>query len=65
MHNLPGFLLNQIREGKCVSFMNKGMQNRKQRKAMVAIVGLVLVSFVVSIVAMGIWQDSSVTGRIQ
>ncbi|GEM_PF-458481 len=55
MHNLPGFLLNQIREGKCVSFMNKGMQNRKQRKAMVAIVGLVLVSFVVSIVAMGIW----------
>lgn len=38
-----------------MSFMNKGMQNRKQRKAMVVIVGLVLLSFVLSIVAVGIW----------
>jgi len=53
--SLPGFLLKQIREGNRVSFMNKGMQNRKQRKATVAIVGLVLISFVASIVAMGIW----------
>lgn len=55
MHSLPDFLLNRIREGNQVSFMNKGMQNRKQRKATVAVVGLVLISFVVSIVAMGIW----------
>ncbi len=38
-----------------MSFMNKGMQNQKQRKVTVIIVGLVLVSFLLSIVAMGIW----------
>ncbi len=38
-----------------MSFMNKGMQNKRQRRATVFIIGLVLVSFVVSIVAMSIW----------
>jgi uncharacterized membrane protein len=34
-------------------FMNKGMQNKKQRKAVLVIVSLVIVSFLVSIVAIG------------
>lgn len=34
-------------------FMNKGMQNKKQRKAVLVIVSLVIVSFLMSIVAVG------------
>lgn len=34
-----------------MSFMNKGMQNKRQRRAVYAIVGVVLVSFIFSIVA--------------
>ncbi len=34
-----------------MSFMNRGMQNRRQKRAVVVIVSLVLVSFLVSIVA--------------
>lgn len=34
-----------------MSFMNKGMQNRKQRRAVYIIAGLVIVSFLFSIVA--------------
>lgn len=34
-----------------MSFMNRGMQNRRQKTAVIIIVGLVLVSFMVSIVA--------------
>lgn len=38
-----------------MSFMNRGMQNKKQRTAVVIIVGIVLVSFVASIVAISIF----------
>ncbi|CFX99331.1 Uncharacterized [Syntrophomonas zehnderi OL-4] len=37
-----------------MTFMNRGMQNKKQRTAVVIIVGIVLVSFVASIVAVSI-----------
>lgn len=48
-------LFNRFVGGYKMSFMNKGMQNGRQRKVTVTIVGLVLASFLLSIVAMGIW----------
>ena len=35
-----------------MTFMNQGMQNKKQRVAVLIIIGIVLVSFLVSIVAL-------------
>jgi len=35
--------------------MNKGMQSRKQRMIVVGVIAVVLVTFLVSIVAMSIW----------
>ncbi len=34
-----------------MGFMNRGMQNKKQKKAVYVIVGLVILSFLVSIVS--------------
>lgn len=34
-----------------MTFMNRGMQNKKQRITVVIIIGIVLVSFLISIVA--------------
>lgn len=38
-----------------MSFMNRGMQSKKQRKLVAAVIGIVLVSFLVSIVAVGFY----------
>lgn len=37
-----------------MTFMNRGMQNKKQRVTVVIIIGIVLVSFLASIVAISI-----------
>jgi len=36
-----------------MSFMNRGMQNDKQKKAVMIIIGLVIFTFLLSIVAVG------------
>lgn len=38
-----------------MSFMNKGMQNRRQKRIVYVIVGFVIVSFLFSIVAVGFY----------
>jgi len=38
-----------------VTFMNRGMQNKKQRATVLVIIGIVLVSFLASIVAISIY----------
>ena len=38
-----------------MSFMNSGMQNKKQKKAVTIIVGIVILSFLVSIVAVAFY----------
>lgn len=38
-----------------MSFMNSGMQNKKQKKAVTIIVGVVILSFLVSIVAVAFY----------
>jgi hypothetical protein len=38
-----------------MSFMNRGMQNRRQRAAVLVIVGVVVLSFLVSIVAVAFY----------
>jgi len=47
---LPGFQL--LSGGVTVTFMNRGMQNKRQRTAVLIIVGIVIASFMVSIVAL-------------
>jgi hypothetical protein len=47
---LPGFKL--LSGGATVTFMNQGMQNKKQRIIVLIIIGIVLVSFIISIVAL-------------
>lgn len=34
-----------------MTFMNRGMQNKRQRKAVLVIIGIVLVTFIASIIA--------------
>lgn len=38
-----------------MTFMNRGMQNKKQRITVVIIIGIVLISFLFSIVAVSIF----------
>ena len=38
-----------------MSFMNRGMQNRRQKGAVIIIIGLVIVSFLFSIVAVAFY----------
>jgi predicted nucleic acid-binding Zn ribbon protein len=38
-----------------MTFMNRGMQNRRQRATVLFIVGIVVLSFLVSIVAMAFY----------
>jgi len=37
-----------------MTFMNRGMQNKRQRIAILVIIGVVLVTFLISIVALAI-----------
>ena len=43
--------LSEFQEVNEMTFMNRGMQNKRQRTAVLVIIGVVLLSFVVSIVA--------------
>jgi predicted nucleic acid-binding Zn ribbon protein len=38
-----------------MTFMNRGMQNKRQRIAVLIIVGIVILSFLVSIVALSLY----------
>lgn len=53
---MPGSLITWTSNGgERLTFMNKGMQSKKQRRIVVAVIAVVLVTFLVSIVAMSIW----------
>lgn len=38
-----------------MTFMNRGMQNKRQRRAVLTIIGIVLFTFVLSILAMAFY----------
>ncbi len=53
---MPGSLITwTFTGGEHLTFMNKGMQSKKQRMIVVAVIAVVLVTFLFSIVAMSIW----------